>query len=97
MFKFYKMFYLILFFIVSLQVLKSDSILSERYHTYNEIDSILYYGGDSFLAKLDMVKIVKIYPSSEWIGKLAEQNFADWNMDNPFELVPDYTAPFLSN
>ena len=44
-----------------------------------------------------MVKIVKIYPSSEWIGKLAEQNFADWNMDNPFELVPDYTAPFLSN
>ena len=66
-------------------------------NNFEGIDSILYYGGDSFLAKLDMVKIVKIYPSSEWIGKLAEQNFADWNMDNPFELVPDYTAPFLSN
>jgi tRNA threonylcarbamoyl adenosine modification protein YeaZ len=60
-----------------------------------EIDSIFYYGGDSFLAKLDMSKIVKIQPSSELIGKLAEQNFANWNMENPFELIPDYTAPFI--
>ena len=80
-----------------LEILKEKQVI-EWLQIKNDLDgigSVFYYGGDSFLAKLDMSKTVKIHPSSEWIGKLAEQNFTNWNMENPFELVPDYTAPFL--
>jgi len=67
--KSYKMFYLILIFIVSLQVLKSDSILSERYHTYSEIDLILHEWNDEFG---DTININSPYPNSGPIFKLIE-------------------------
>ena len=69
MFKFYKIFYLILYLIVSWQVLKADSVLSDRYHTYSEIDSILHEWNDEFG---DTVNINSPYPNSGPIFKLIE-------------------------
>ena len=42
------MLYFILSLFISFQVLIADSILSDRYHTYSEIDSILHEWDEEF-------------------------------------------------
>ena len=76
-------FYFILSVIISFQVLKSDSILSERYHTYSEIDSILHQWDEEFG---DTLNVNSPYPNSGPIFKLIELGIS--NQDSmPFWAV----------
>ena len=63
------MVYYILCLFLSFQILKSDSPLSERYHTYSEIDSILHELNEEFG---DTLNINSPYPNSGPIFKLIE-------------------------
>ena len=63
------MIYYILCLFLSFQILKSDSPLSERYHTYSEIDSILHDLNEEFG---DTLNINSPYPNSGPIFKLIE-------------------------
>ena len=76
-------FYFILSIVISFQVLKSDSILSERYHTYSEIDSILHQWDEEFG---DTLNVNSPYPNSGPIFKLIELGIS--NQDSlPFWAV----------
>ena len=63
------MIYYILCLFLSFQILKSDSPLSERYHTYSEIDSILHELNQEFG---DTLNVNSPYPNSGPIFKLIE-------------------------
>ena len=76
-------FYFILSLFISVQVLKSDSILSDRYHTYSEIDSILHQWDEEFG---DTLNVNSPYPNSGPIFKLIELGIS--NQDSlPFWAV----------
>ena len=76
-------FYFILSIVISFQVLKSDSILSDRYHTYSEIDSILHQWDEEFG---DTLNVNSPYPNSGPIFKLIELGIS--NQDSlPFWAV----------
>ena len=43
----------------------------------------------------DDVKIISTSHSSRYIALLASKFYDDWLVKNPYELVPDYIAPFI--
>jgi len=100
MFKTYKNFNIVVFFAVLFQLLKSDSVLSDRYHTYAEIDSILHewnqeFGGDDnsnspYPNSGTIFKLIDLGVSSQdelpfWAVKLSFN--ADIDEDEPRVLI----------
>ena len=67
--KLYKTFNIVIFFGVLFQFLKSDSVLSDRYHTYAEIDSILHQWDQEFGGENNPNSP---YPNSGTIFKLID-------------------------
>ena len=56
---------------------------------------IIQYGCDKlFKDSFTEYRVIKIYPSSKWIGELAYQHFNKWVVEKPYKLVPDYVSPF---
>ena len=57
---------------------------------------IIQYGCDKlFKDNFTENRVVKINPSSKWIGELAYQHFNKWVVEKPYKLVPDYVSPFI--
>ena len=69
MFRTYNIYYSILLLVVLFQFARSDNLLSERYHTYSEIDSILNQWNQDFG---DTVNVNSPYPNSGPIFKLID-------------------------
>ena len=90
------MLYFILSLFISFQVLIADSILSDRYHTYSEIDSILHEWDEEFG---DTININSPYPNSGPIFKLielgesAQDNLPFWAVKLSFNANIDEDEP----
>ncbi len=57
--------------------------------------TIIQYGCDKIIKDVvENIKIIKVMPSSKWIGELAHQNYDKWIIDKPYKLVPNYVSPF---
>lgn len=56
---------------------------------------IIQYGCDKlFKDSFTEDRVIKINPSSKWIGELAHLNYEEWIENEPYKLVPDYVSPF---
>ena len=56
---------------------------------------IIQYGCDKlFKDSFTEYRVIKINPSSKWIGELAHLNYEEWIENEPYKLVPDYVSPF---
>ena len=62
---------------------------------FNQKQTTYFYGGEHLVKSLNEPGIMKVQPSANWIGILAEENFTEWVSDKPFKLTPDYISPFL--
>lgn len=57
--------------------------------------TIIHYGCDKLFYNTDKnIRIIELQPSSRWIGELAHNNFHDWMVKKPYQLVPEYVSPF---
>jgi len=62
---------------------------------FDKKQTTYFYGGEHLVKSLNEPGLIKVHPSANWIGFLAEKNFTEWVSDNPFTLTPDYISPFL--
>ena len=76
-----------------IQVLELNSINDLKVVIDDNI--IIQYGCDKlFEDSVTENRVIKINPSSKWIGELAHQNYEEWIENEPYKLVPDYVSPF---
>jgi len=71
--------------------------LSSRNDLKELIDDniIIQYGCDElFKDNITENQVIKINPSSKWIGELAHLNYEEWIENEPYKLVPNYVSPF---
>jgi len=59
----------------------------------SEYDTLAHYGCDQLIGE-HKLNFIKALPSAVPIAELARQNFTDWLIKSPFQLVPDYISPF---
>ncbi len=60
--------------------------------SFTDFDFILHWDCGKLLG--GYVQAIEVQPSAGMIGRLAANNFENWILQPPFELVPEYISPF---
>ncbi len=58
-----------------------------------EYETLAHYGCDQLLGQYEHT-FIEVSPSATSIAELARDHFDVWEVERPFELVPEYISPF---
>ncbi len=76
-----------------IEVVELDDI--NKLQDIENIDILIHYGCEKLFNNNDKnIQHFEVKPSSKWIGELAQLNFHEWIVKNPYKVVPEYISPF---